>query len=71
MCRQTNLSFRMGEKDLTKMQTAPLLVQLAVEEREKVPELTSLIQPDYFNKLLKDPDELSPDIVHSSEDSET
>jgi hypothetical protein len=40
-------------------------------ERDKVPQLTRLIQPDYFNKLLKDPDELSPDIVCSSEDSET
>jgi len=53
------------------VQTAPSLAQSVVGEREKVPELTSLIQPDYFNKLLKGPDDLAPDIVHLSEDSET
>jgi hypothetical protein len=53
------------------MQATPLSTQSTAWEREKVPELTSLIQPDYFYKLLKDPDELSPDIVCSSEDSET
>ena len=53
------------------MQASPPLTQSIAWEREKVPELTSLIQPDYFNKLLKDPDDLSPDIVCSSEDSET
>lgn len=61
----------MGQKILTEVQTAPPLTQSVVGEREKVPELTSLIQPDYFNKLLKDPDELSPDKDCSSEDSET
>lgn len=52
------------------MKTVPYFAECKLEEPAKVPQLTSLIQPDYFYKLVKDPDELSPKVVDSS-DTET
>jgi len=52
------------------MKTVPHSEECKLEEPAKVPQLTSLIQPDYFYKLVKDPDELSPKVVDSS-DTET
>lgn len=50
------------------MKTVPYFAECKVEEPPKVPQLTSLIQPDYFYKLVKDPDDLSPKVVDSSEE---